>query len=726
GVVLGLMAGVLIAEGVFWMRDDGAFPHVNFYQADAELGVRLRPGATMRFGFQDNPVNDIQVNSAGYRGEDWPDGRADEILVVGDSQVFGLGVNDDETMAAQLAELTGRPVINGGVPTYGPQEYTAVAEELMAVRDIRTVVYVVNMSNDFFEDTRPNRARHAVWDGWAVRTELAPETITSFPGRELLYRRSHAFYALRRLLNEDAPAPDAVASEGGWEDLVATSAVAEASREDAITAAAAEAEELRLSRMRIGQATRAADDAVDARLAAPLLELFEYGDDYDKIRTLDVARGNPGDIVEELDSEEGRGVAATSALIRRAVERRAELILRQLDADPMLARVIETRDALQTQRQRLRGLSLASAVGVPSSLETRLREIQAACEEHGAELLVVALPLDVVVSDTEWAKYGVAPVDMEPTRVLLTDLVASAHQLGARSFDATNALRAAEPDAFLRGDLHMTAKGQRALAVAVAEVLSAPPPMRLPAPGFPEGRSILPAADEWAHTPEATVVGSSAARCETVRVREWLRVTCLPTGRVRPTAITLLEGGEGETLSVVTKDASDFIAPLRPGATVRADFHWTDRTQTLSLTWPEGAEEPTMAFSEARAAENAEREANENADRLCACHEAVVEERACRNRRYQGRELYVDHDACDERVCTHLFGTPTEECIATHGEDCDALLRCVQGERSASPACAEGHVVAGGTGHCFVLCDDARPCETGECTPWQGAGICRP
>ena len=30
------------------MRDDGAFPHLNLYLADAELGVRVQPSSEMR------------------------------------------------------------------------------------------------------------------------------------------------------------------------------------------------------------------------------------------------------------------------------------------------------------------------------------------------------------------------------------------------------------------------------------------------------------------------------------------------------------------------------------------------------------------------------------------------------------------------------------------------------------------------------------------------------
>src|SRR3954452_16895513 len=99
-VVAGLMAGGALAEGVFWMRDRGAFPHVNFYVPDARLGVRLRPGATERIAFGDKPVTRVRINRDGYRGAALPPPRDGEILVLGDSQVFGLGVEEQETFAA--------------------------------------------------------------------------------------------------------------------------------------------------------------------------------------------------------------------------------------------------------------------------------------------------------------------------------------------------------------------------------------------------------------------------------------------------------------------------------------------------------------------------------------------------------------------------------------------------------------------------------------------------
>jgi hypothetical protein len=208
-VVLGLGLGAAIAEVAFSSRADGAFPHVNFYVPDAALGVRLEPGATMRFQLRENPLSTIHVNAEGYRGGDWPALREDDVVVVGDSQVFGLGVEDDATFSAGLAARSGRTVLNAGVPTYGPQEYLAVARELLARRRVKTVVVALNFVNDPFEVDRPNRERHAVWDGWAVRIETAPAQVSAFPGRKWLFSRSHAVYALRRWLHArgtaDAP-----------------------------------------------------------------------------------------------------------------------------------------------------------------------------------------------------------------------------------------------------------------------------------------------------------------------------------------------------------------------------------------------------------------------------------------------------------------------------------------------------------------------------------------
>src|ERR1700733_7586879 len=150
-VLAGLAVGLAIAEVVFHIRDDGAFPHLNCYVADDHLGVRLQPGASERISFGGNPVSSVRINADGYRGDDWPAPGSGEIVVVGDSQVFGLGVEEDETFSARLAARTQRAVLDAGVPTYGPGEYRAVIAELLAARHPSVVVLTINMVNDLFE-----------------------------------------------------------------------------------------------------------------------------------------------------------------------------------------------------------------------------------------------------------------------------------------------------------------------------------------------------------------------------------------------------------------------------------------------------------------------------------------------------------------------------------------------------------------------------------------------
>lgn len=179
-ICLGLLLGLVIAEGVFRLRDDGAFPHVNLYLPDAELGAKLEPFATQQLAFTGNPATSLRINSRGFRGPEWPPPSPGELIVVGDSQVFGLGVEEGDTLPSQLASASGRQVINAGVPTYGPFEYLAVARRLLAERPGAKVVFVFNVANDFFELERPNVKRHAVWDGGPCAARTTPAACATF------------------------------------------------------------------------------------------------------------------------------------------------------------------------------------------------------------------------------------------------------------------------------------------------------------------------------------------------------------------------------------------------------------------------------------------------------------------------------------------------------------------------------------------------------------------
>lgn len=470
-VLLGLTLGAGIAEAAFHVRDGGAFPHLNVYVPDANLGVRLRPGATQSVAFNGNPRTRVRINRDGFRGADHPAPTPREILVLGDSQVFGLGVEEDETWSAELGRrVPEQHVLNLGVPTYGPLEFGDLLEETLERRAgvAATVLYTINLANDLFEAERPNRDRHVVWDGWAVRAETAPESTFGFPGRALLFRESHAVFALRALLHRGGETVG-LASEGSWRDLLGAAATRKPPPGSQL--AGLIEEEKRAQRELQGAAQKAYPDLMNS----------EEGKAYKR------SHGNPEDIVvksrQRRHAEASRPVDVTvtqlikGAEIRKRIERslkkRAEAEIEKERARAVLASLrerqeIEKRIAAIEAEVRNAGPAL-------TPLRAPLERALGSCRRRGARLVVVVLPLDVMVSNTEWAKYGRTPEDMSEVRVLVDDLLATAKSLGIPAVDTTAALAAAEPGAFLDGDLHMTPKGHRAVAELVAGSLEPTP-----------------------------------------------------------------------------------------------------------------------------------------------------------------------------------------------------------------------------------------------------------
>ena len=714
-VALGLALGGVLVEVAFAARDGGAFPHLNLYRADVRLGVRLQPHASERFALHDNPPSEIHINGAGLRGPELPAPRGDEILVLGDSQAFGLGVDDDQTFAARLARLTGRPVVNAGVPTYGPLEYNALGAELLRARKPAFVVYAVNMLNDLFEHARPNRERHRVWDGWAVRAETAPAQVFEFPGRAWLFGRSHAFYALRRYLHERAPGHelDAFASEGDAHDLLT-----EAGERNAHAVAAAAAQRTRAADLKQASATLSRTSEAVARSRTR----SQNGDEWQARRMVrlyaPLAEASPGDIVRESFSEEARSIRATAEAIREAAKLRdqalAELARVQAKARAAIASTVQQRDQARARVRELR-VQLHAAQRPRSALLERLRELHAACEQYAAEAVVVALPIDVQVSSAEWRKYGQEPVDMSATLALTEDMLADARALGMRAVDALPALRAAEPGAFLNGDIHLTAKGHVAVARAIAAALALPAPSPEPEPGLPADRSYPPArAHDYDHADQLDVVGQEQAGCTVSAQDEWLAVQCEAYDEAAPRIrdIVMLEGGRGEAMTVYD-DGGDELgtpggprarlrAPLLPGDSLRARVEFEDHTQVLSAQ--RAADGSFAVVFEPRV--RVPHASLDPGDDSPALPSAVC---ACRN-----------DPACDMR-----YSPARDDCAASFPTDCDQQQACVLGDPDAWPTCPPGSARGEPSGRCLPLCSKTQPCAAGRCERWQGLDVCR-
>lgn len=345
-----VVVSLVAAEAVASVVHRGAYPFLNLFEPDAELGVRLRANASTRVRSRSGRVTDIRTNSLGFRGREWPDGASSaahagapdpsagdavRVLLLGDSQMFGYGVDEGSAVAAHL-ERGGRvSVLNASVPTWGPPDYVIALRGLAPRYRPRFVLFVANAANDWFEPV-PNRKRTTAQDGWATRAGTAPAPW--FPFRDYLVGRSHLALGVRQL----------------------TSYVGDASPPPSQSA-------LRLK---------------------------------SDVRTL--RRGSPPH---------------------------------------------------------------------RSTITPNLKAAVDLCAGLGCEVIAVALPLDVQVHAAEWAKYRAAPVDLSETEALLDDFVADARALQVRAVNLLAPLRGAEPGAFLDDDYHLSPKGHRVVADAIAPLL---------------------------------------------------------------------------------------------------------------------------------------------------------------------------------------------------------------------------------------------------------------
>jgi hypothetical protein len=531
-VMLAGMLGVGIGEVAAAKRDRGGFPHFNGYRFDRTLGVRLQPNFDTAIAFLKNPVGKIHVNAQGFRGQDWPSDRTGEVVTIGDSQVFGLGVDDDQTASSVLSALMKKPVINMGVPTYGPDEYLAMIDEA-GKRKPTDVVVVLNFGNDIFEIGHPNRDRHVVLDGWAVRGGKVRKHM-DFPGRSWLLGRSHLVYAVRQLIHpqpkispvgSDGPrlpvasvtvASTTVVSTTDASITVASSAVPSTILASSVSPAQSRSESSAMGSSGaadgesplVAQAMANLDDAErevyqEAYKRAPDVVL-----DGEWSAAMRAAKEGAkiGDIYYQTEAavEAAVPIRITAGWLRAANEFRnsgpvklKEWANEHAGTAPgkralrVLAKWEEAKAAFEATT------GFVASDRPASAFRSFIAEAKRRAGVYGAELTVVGLPLDVQVDANQFKKYGEEPKDLSSTLALLDDLCADSTMLGARCLNATSALKASGEGTFLDGDLHLTAKGQKAFGETIAKTLADPVPQPVPlfVPG--PGRTRFPSLGEF-------------------------------------------------------------------------------------------------------------------------------------------------------------------------------------------------------------------------------------
>ncbi len=485
--LLGLNLGLGLAELIFRFRDGGAFPLVNVFEPDALRGVRLRPDSETRVGARGARVTTVRVNADGYRGPAWPEPSADEVVVIGDSLSFGLGVAEDEALAARLHDALpgGRAVLDASVPTYGPPEYLFTMEQILPRRRPGTVVLALNLLNDLGEIGRTNTARHTAVDGWAVRVSEATSRVRPSALRALAVQRSHAAYALWRwaLTREMAAAPPE--PEEGLRALFDFAAARERARSllaahtKAVVARAAvlgldglgESYRWGWGRPPPSKAERRVFEMVRKHakdIAATGKRLWDprwdaHLDDFDREQGATWFGGCGGGARSRTEARENQLAQTAHQGMTRAVQRYAALPDVAPEAREEIEQAFAAREAEHEARRHPPPPPEVPSPPPPLPMERVIVQAQALAVAAHARLVVVAVPIDVA---------GLGEGEASVADTVAPDLAATAQRAGAVGVDPTYALREVGPAAYLT-DGHLSAAGHEAVARAVTVELKA-------------------------------------------------------------------------------------------------------------------------------------------------------------------------------------------------------------------------------------------------------------
>ncbi len=163
GAVLTALALAEIAARFFQARTNAPQQLTDgFLHYDEALGWRLAPQWSGQHRYAGFDVT-YAIDSRGFRktpGQFSPSPAAREVLFIGDSFTFGLGVNDAETFVARLNSSAPRSAdavqfINCGIPGYSTDQEVLLAEqELKRRTNVTALRLVVCLANDLLDNSR--------------------------------------------------------------------------------------------------------------------------------------------------------------------------------------------------------------------------------------------------------------------------------------------------------------------------------------------------------------------------------------------------------------------------------------------------------------------------------------------------------------------------------------------------------------------------------------------
>lgn len=141
------VATLNIVRPLYWESNNLIQYVPNCARHDSDLGYTLKPGectfSTSEFS------TEYYVNSAGLR-DDESSLHSPEIVVLGDSQAMGWGVEQEDTFANLLEKKLNSKVLNAGISSYGTAREVMLLNSL-DTKNLKTIILQYS-DNDFREN----------------------------------------------------------------------------------------------------------------------------------------------------------------------------------------------------------------------------------------------------------------------------------------------------------------------------------------------------------------------------------------------------------------------------------------------------------------------------------------------------------------------------------------------------------------------------------------------
>lgn len=154
---------------------------------DAEFGHRLVPNSSKVVSIGGNEFSTkIEINGHGFRSPKYemkPEPGVFRIALFGDSEIFGVGVAEEDMLNVKMEELlnesgdTNYELLNFAVPGIGTIIQAKILEQIALAWEPDAAVFIVTVANDLHDDVnfskrgrvaeQPRKERNAIWCGLA-------------------------------------------------------------------------------------------------------------------------------------------------------------------------------------------------------------------------------------------------------------------------------------------------------------------------------------------------------------------------------------------------------------------------------------------------------------------------------------------------------------------------------------------------------------------------------